>query len=511
MPISALVSMSMLVIGSSSWAQIGAGSVDQSQQPMLMSLERPGDFESRRSSSADPNWQDGNGDCRPIPAGETLTLAELEGPGRITHIWFTIASGDPYYPRNLVLRMYWDDREEPSVECPIGDFFAVGHGMDVPVDSIPVAVSSEGRARNCYWPMPFGKKARITVTNDSPDHDTQCIFWYIDWQKLPSLPEDTMYFHAQYRQEYPCQMGQDYLIFDGQGDGVYVGTVQSVQLASLGWYGEGDDRFFIDGATEPQLRGTGTEDYFCDAWGFRQLNKPFYGVSVMEGYQVDDRITAYRWHIPDPVRFKQSLKVTIEHKGAVHDPDGTLKSGFQERPDYMSTVAYWYQRGVAKPFATIPPVSERVLAPTRIEAEEAVREGRVKSSAAPLVVQGGSTWSGGGQLFFRPIQQDAWLELPFEVPTDGRYILRLDATISFDYGKYQIYLDGEKIGPPRDFYNPGVSERSEKLGVVELAGGPHTLRFECVGASPESKNQAIGEPGYFLGIDAIEYRKLPSQ
>lgn len=265
----------------------------------LDGLETLRSFEAQRASSSDPNWRDGNADNRPIPPGETLTLAELEGPGRISHIWFTIAHDVPYYSRLLTLRIYWDGEEHPSVECPIGDFFAMGHGVDLPFESLPVTVSSDGRARNCYWPMPFRESARVTVTNES---SVPCgaIFYYIDWQALESLPEDTAYFHAMYRQEFPCVMGRNFLIADIEGRGHYVGTVQSVYHVSPGWYGEGDDFFFIDGEEEPRLRGTGTEDYFCDAWGFRQFSGPFYGVPLWEGYDTGDRSTAYRWHIADP-------------------------------------------------------------------------------------------------------------------------------------------------------------------------------------------------------------------
>ena len=170
----------------------------------------------------------------------------------------------PFYSRLLTLRIYWDGETQPSVECPVGDFFGIGHGVDQPFMSIPIRVTSEGRARNCYWPMPFRKSARITVTNES---DTACrsFYYYVDWQKHKSLRRNTAYFHAMYRQEFPCAMGRNYLIADLEGRGHYVGSIQSVCLMSDGWYGEGDDFFFVDGEAEPRLRGTGTEDYFCDA------------------------------------------------------------------------------------------------------------------------------------------------------------------------------------------------------------------------------------------------------
>ena len=485
-------------------AQTGAESTGRTA--MLQSLERPGEYESRRSSSADPNWKDGNGDCRPVKPGETLTLAELDGPGRITHIWFTISAEDKFYPRTMSLRIYWDGREQPSVESPIGDFFAVGHGLDVPVNSMPVAVSSDGRARNCYWPMPFAKSAKITVTNDSADKNVGCIFWYIDWQKLPSLPEDTMYFHAQYRQEFPAKMGQDYLFLDAEGDGAYVGTVYSVDMVEDSWFGEGDDRFYIDGAKEPQLNGTGTEDYFCDAWGFRKFNNPFYGVSVWEGYSAGDHGTAYRWHVPDPVRFRRSLKVTIEHKGVLFNADGSVKTGFAERPDNLSSVAFWYQRGVAKRFATLPPGPERIVPTTYLEMETRLTDAKTQDGAARPEVQKGDQWSGKAQLFWQNTDPKAWIEVPFSVPEDGRYLVKLDLTRSFDYGIWQVLIDNKKIGSSRDLYNATVVVQPENLGGQELKKGDHMLRFECIGSNPQSKHG--GTPGYFFGLDGIVLRKV---
>src|ERR1051326_2662717 len=297
----------------------------------LAGLEQLKDFQSMRASSSDPNWKNGNGDARPIPPGGTLTLAELEGPGAIAHIWFTIAHSAPFYSRLLTLRMYWDGEEHPSVECPIGDFFGIGHGVDKPFTSLPIRVTSDGRGRNCYWPMPFRKSARITVTNES-DQRCHAFYFYIDWQKHEQLPADTAYFHAMYRQEFPCVMGRNYLLADLEGRGHYVGTIQSVYLVSPGWYGEGDDFFFIDGEKEPSLRGTGTEDYFCDGWGFREQAGPFYGAPLWEGYETGDRGTAYRFHITDPVVFHKSLRVEIEHKGSQTFPNGKF-DGFIERDD----------------------------------------------------------------------------------------------------------------------------------------------------------------------------------
>ena len=459
----------------------------------LAGLERLRDAESMRSSSSDPNWRDGNGDARPIAPGGTLTLAELEGPGLITHIWFTIAHEAKGYSRLLALRMYWDGEEQPSVECPVGDFFVIGHGVDQPFMSLPVRVTSDGRARNCYWPMPFGRSARLTVTNES---DVPCgaFFWYIDWQQLPSLPADSACFHAMYRQEFPCVMGRNYLIADTEGRGHYVGTVQSVYHVSPGWYGEGDDFFFIDGEAEPRLRGTGTEDYFCDAWGFRQQDGPFYGTPLWEGYDTGDRGTAYRFHIPDPVIFKRSLRVEIEHKGSQGFPDGT-GTGFIERDDLMSSVGFWYQMEPHKPWPALPPGPERLPFREQVLLEgENVVETAAHSEHRIQVQEVGGT-SGGRHLFLTPADDQGWVEVTFELPEAQTADLRASMVHSFDYGQYRALLDGQQL-ELMDLYNAAVTTREHLWGQRQLAAGPHRLRFECVGKNPESR-------GHYLGFDAL--------
>ena len=184
----------------------------------LNGLETLKDFQTLRVSSSDPNWKNGNADSRPIAPGDTLTLAEISGPGRIAHFWCTIADREPFYSRLLTLRIYWDGEKEPSVECPIGDFFGMGNGVDQAFTSLPIRVSSNGRGRNCYWPMPFKKSARITVTNQG-EQRCDAFYYYLDWQKLPALPKDSAYFHAMYRQEFPGVMGRNYLIADIEGRG----------------------------------------------------------------------------------------------------------------------------------------------------------------------------------------------------------------------------------------------------------------------------------------------------
>jgi len=462
----------------------------------LTGLEQLKSFEARRASSCDHDWKNGNADARPIAPGGTLTVAEVEGPGVITHIWFTIAHEAPFYSRLLTLRMYWDGEEHPSVECPVGDFFGIGHGVDRSFVSLPVRVSSEGRARNCYWPMPFRKSARITVTNES-DRRCHAFYYYVDWQQHRALPADTAYFHAMYRQEHPCVMGRNYLLADLVGLGHYVGTVQSVYHVSGGWYGEGDDFFFVDGAAEPQLRGTGTEDYFCDAWGFRQQDGPFYGTPLWEGYGTGDRSTAYRWHIPDPVPFTRSLRVELEHKGSQTFPDGKV-DGFIERDDLMSSVAFWYQTEPHQPWPALPagperlPFREQVL----LVGYQAVPAAKGSMPAIEVQSVGGAT--DNQQLWFKPTEANAWLEVPFTTDTELTSELWVRLTHSWDYGTYRVRVDGREAGT-FDLWNANVTPTPHKLGTHTLKAGTHTLRFECVGKADKSG-------GYFFGLDTLTAR-----
>ncbi len=459
------------------------------------------DARTKRSSSSDAKWEHGNGDSRKIPKGETLELANLKGPGIIRHIWFTFYGGGPKYPRAMVLRMYWDGDPEPAVESPLGDFFAVGHGSVRLVNSLPVSVTADGKAYNCYWPMPFRQQARITVTNDGPADGG--VFWYIDYEELPSLPSNTAYFHAQYRQEYPCKPGQDYLILDAEGSGHYVGTVQSTQIRTQSWYGEGDDRFFIDGETEPSLRGTGTEDYFCDAWGFRVIERPFYGVPLMEGFDAGDRVSVYRWHIGDPVHFRKSLKVTIEDKGVTFTAEGKKVSGFMERQDLMSSVAFWYQTGKARRFATLPPYDERVVREWQVEMEASVKTAQIKPAEGAVTLQKLGSCSNYSQLLAACPTQDAVLTVPFSLKKDAKGVGRLQCVKSWDCGIWKASIDGKVLPNMEnaDLYSPEVKIHVFNLGYLELAAGEHELKLECLGRNPASK-------GFCAGLDALTIMEL---
>src|SRR5579871_6786732 len=290
-----------------------------------------------------------------LAPGEVFELPILEGPGVINHIWFTSHAGGVNELNALSLRIYWDGHPDPGVEVPLGDFFAVGQRPAV-VESLPVQVSPTG-SLTCYWRMPFTKSARIVIVNDNPNRASG-LYWQVDWVQLDSLPAETPYFYAHYRQEYPAVMGQDYLIADIAGCGRYIGTVMNITMAQDGWFGEGDDFFYIDGEKIPSLQGTGSEDYFNDAWGFRPRTSLWFGQPRWSGWSAGDSGICYRWHVLDPVGFNHSLKVTMEHKGNRANAE---EAWYIERPDFFSSIAFWYQIGEAKPFGSLPSWSERCV------------------------------------------------------------------------------------------------------------------------------------------------------
>lgn len=437
--------------------------------------------EARRQSSSNPDLTS-NGDSRPIPPGETLTLLDADGPGVITHFWNTIAALDPFAGRSVVLRIYYDGRDKPSVQVPLGDFFGVGHGAMKEFSSAVVSVSAHGLSRSCYWPIPFRQHIKVTVTNESPKYPVADFYYYLDWQKRERLPEDTEYFHAQYRQAMPAPPGH-YTILETQGQGHYVGTVYSVEQVELGWFGEGDDFFYIDGAETPQLRGTGTEDYFNDAWGFHEFATPFHGVSLYEGVFPSDRVSAYRWHLADPIPFQKSLRLVIEHRGSVVDEttrgDIASLARSSERPDWVSSVAFWYQNPVTTLDAPLPPADQR-QAPYRVlpvktlvcRAEPAEQ---VKPSHA-----GVSYWS---ETPTAAIEFDLVLEQP------GRYRLRGLFEDSLAGAVWQASLDGQPLGAPLDMVVPEGAYVWRDLDLHDLTAGKHTLRFEKLSQrSPASRS-----------------------
>jgi hypothetical protein len=294
--------------------------------------------------------------CIHVPGRATVVLADIAGPGAIQHLWMTV---DPLTWRRLVLRFYWDDEETPSIEAPLGDLFCNGWCERCNIASLPVAVNPAG-GFNSYWEMPFRQHARITLENLSPE-ETRGFYYQIDYT-LTDVPADRAYFHAQWRRNNPLPYRQVHTLLDGvKGQGHYVGTYIAWGVHNTGWWGEGEVKFYLDGDTDwPTICGTGTEDYFGGAWDFEQpkgeygvFSAPFSGLPQVlkpDGlYRSQQRFGMYRWHIMDPVRFQQDLRVTLQALGWRSPLEA--KSRYLPLQDDIASTAFWYQ---AEPHAPFP-------------------------------------------------------------------------------------------------------------------------------------------------------------
>lgn len=297
--------------------------------------------------------------CVTVPGNGSVTLAEIEGPGAIQHIWITCF---PAAWRRLVLRAWWDGEETPSIEVPLGDFFCNGWGVRCNIASLPVAVNPAG-GFNSFWEMPFRRSARIAVENLSPD-EVGGFFYQITYT-LTEVPPTRGYFHAQWRRSNPVPHLQVHTLLDGvQGQGHYVGTYMAIAVHHNGWWGEGEIKFYLDGDDEyPTICGTGTEDYFGGAWNFEHpqgqygiFSAPFQGLPQVikpDGlYTAVQRFGLYRWHVMDPIRFRRDLRVTIQDLGWRTALDG--KGRYFPRQDDIATTAFWYQAEPHAPFPVLP-------------------------------------------------------------------------------------------------------------------------------------------------------------
>jgi hypothetical protein len=327
----------------------------------------------RRASSYSEKGD--NRDRISLTRGETKTVLDVKGAGCITHMWFTPMSVEPHYLRKLLLRIYWDDEPEPSVLVPFGDFFGLGHAETENYSSLPMVMAPrEGHGFNCYLPMPFQKSARIEIVSENFLSETR-LYYNIDYELWDEPQTDLGYFHACWRRENPrkgvmetpemsdymithyginLSDKDNYLIMEAEGAGQYIGCNLNIHNLRVkkdvgNWYGEGDEMIFIDDDNEgdrwpPTLHGTGTEDYFNTAWGpDTKFYSPFFGLIKPGGKDFSGKISWYRWHLLDPVRFNRSIRVSIENGNA------------NRRSDDYSSTAYWYQTEPHKTFGILPP------------------------------------------------------------------------------------------------------------------------------------------------------------
>ena len=463
-----------------------------------------------------------------VAPGQSHTLMDVKGSGVITHIWMTFLGPEPqgWAPQGsanhqeMLLRIYWDGEQKPAVEAPIGDFFANAFGKRSPVISIPVVVE-DADSYNCFWQMPFRKSARVEVVNQS-SKNINLLYYNIDWIKK-RVGSDVPYFHAQYRQEYPVENGKDYVILDTKGKGHYVGTVMSVRSRSPSWFGEGDEKVYIDGEGAPSIWGTGTEDYFLSAWGLQTTSTPYFGTPYFDQWGiVGGHTSAYRWHINDPIVFQKGIKVTFEHWGWISpDENKDYKSmSWNEREDDYSSVAFWYQTGKSTFAARAPmdrklPNLDKVISYARngvthgigttTKQQLALYDGEqilyMPPSSGVLQYRDGNDPSGVTKTIYQ-----SFVEIPFTVTAKEPFRLVLNMTTSYDFGKYQASLIGPgsqkatKIGGVMDFYSKGVENKEFHLLDFWPEPGQYLLRLECVGKNLLSE-------GHYAGVESVRLRE----
>lgn len=498
-------------------ALLGVAAVAQLEQ-----LTKPQEGKSMRASSAFREGKDGkydpkapykgdlfersNSDNFRVAPGAIHTLMDVKGPGEITHIWMTFLGPERHEwapqgsatHQDMLLRIYWDGNPKPAVEAPVGDFFANCFGQRSSVISLPVMVE-DADSYNCFWRMPFKKGARVEIINQGTK-PVNLLYYNIDWLKKDRLPKDTPYFYAQYRQEYPVKKGEDYVLLDTKGKGHVVGTVLGVRSRSPSWFGEGDEKIYIDGEAQALIWGTGTEDYFLSAWGLKTVSTPYSGTPFFDGWGLlGGRTSAYRWHINDPIVFQKGIRMTMEHFGWISKDENreNRDMSWNEREDDFSSVTFWYQTGTPTFTARAPSAAERRLPSLDLTtyARDAATHGPGNAEKQSL------GFYEGDQLLYMPSKAEgSYLEIPFEVKTKEPRRLLLNLTKSYDFGIYKVTLNGIPVGGPIDLYSAEVANAEVPLLDFWPEPGKYTIRLECVGKNERST-------GHYLGIESVRLRE----
>lgn len=480
----------------------------------MQQLAAPKNFSASRVSSFARNGL--NLDTIPVPkGGEEVVLAEIEGPGAISHIWTTYKGGG----RDLIIRFYWDGADFPSIEAPIGDFFGVAMGFCADLSSYPIQTTSAGRSRNCWWYMPFNHSARVTLSNlrppdyfegtDIPIRHRDRIYYYIDYQAYEKPLKDIRYFHARFRETDPAKRGEPVNLVEVEGEGHYVGVVLGQRSRTPGWFGEGDDIITVDGVLS--FVGTGTEDYFCDAWGFRVFSQPYFGCPVFEGREAGDRLSIYRFHIADPIPFRKSFRFEIEHWPWISEWPNTGRG-------YFSSLGFWYQKGLHKPWPRLEkllsdepwdPAKGRWFVEGALEAENLgilSYRSRLGESGRPEARLLMPNQSGDHMLAF---DSGGDGEFSLGVPAEaGTHTVKIHFLRAPDYGRVQLSINGKPEGAPIDLHRAFVEmfprevwpPREYSFENVTLKAGVNTFTFAVDSKNPEST-------GFKCGIDCIVLEK----
>ncbi|MFO0981979.1 MAG: glycoside hydrolase family 172 protein [Planctomycetota bacterium] len=461
-----------------------------------------------RFSSADPTG--GNRDYVLVPPGQAHVLMDDPQGGVIEHIWLTIDPGFevPQGLRKFVLRMFFDGASTPCVEAPVGDFFGLPHGVRANTTSLPLVVSAEGRAMNCFWPMPYRHAARVTITNESASD--VLLYYNITVARPRDLAPDVLVFHARYHQEWPPRAGRDYQVLEAAGRGQFVGCVLGVQQVAPGWFGEGDERIVVD--DQPPLRGTGTEDYFLDAWDLREGESLYYGFPLSTGEEVGSLHALHRFHVEDPIPFARHFVFDLEHWGRVFDAHGKLL-GNGERFDRFSSVAYWYQDEPHHDWGGVPSVGERVLARVS-EDPRFTPSGTIAASRLGAVAHGGVLTLDAGEIEeprvgerwrFTPEGDGATVEVQFSIAQEGSYAIEAEVITHGSGGRYAPTLDAQALASEVDTYAADRPQRrTVHLGSMRLSPGEHRMSWRHLGRSPYAS-------GSELWLHAVVVRAVPTR
>lgn len=494
-------------------------------------LARPKSYSVARVSSFARDG--GNHDVIELPlGGEEIVVADLAGPGAITHIWMTTF---PNLGRDIVLRFYWDGSDHPSIEAPFGDFFGVAMGIDAPVDSWPIQVTGLGRARNCWWHMPFNRSARITAANVVPAGREGAriihLYYYVDYRSYRRPIRDITYLHARFWETDPAERGKMVRLAEIEGRGHFVGLILGHRARTQGWFGEGDDIITVDGKLS--FAGTGTEDYFCDAYGFRSFSALYHGVPVYEGRKIGDRLSAYRFHVMDPIPFRKSFVFDIEHWPWFSPWPNTGR-------DYYSSLAFWYQEGIHAPWPRLEkflsnepwdPAKGRWNVPGALEAEDLaildsrscaiedrsplpaielmtesreVLRGLLRYGPRPEPIHVMPNLSGDHMLAFDS-GGDGDFTLGVPAPANGLYHVEVHYVLGWDYGIVILDIDERPAGEAVDTFmrsNRAVSPPQAFIYEnVPLKAGVNPFRFTVRSKNSESR-------GHRMAIDCVVLKPM---
>jgi hypothetical protein len=414
-----------------------------------------------------------------LAPSERRAIAQLAGAGVIRSLRIRVESNEKWVSRKLIIMAFWDDEEEPSIWCPVGDFFGCGFGFKE-YASLPMGVTGEGAY--CYFPMPFKKGARIELLNEGKAE--VAVEFSVECERDVQLPDVIGYFHAKWRREAPCKTF-DYPFLEAKGTGKYVGTSLSIDNPEPGWWGEGDEKVWVDGEAFPSTFGTGSEDYFGDAWGFRPFIHPLHGCILRERPDHAGKTSVYRWHIADAIPFYKSIRFTIENYGTDKD---------------YTSVAYWYQVEPHSDFFKPVDVSQRLPMPKRIIGAVELEDVRAESKEGIKVVSEEETQlelSGGRAILFTPSKEANEFALLIPIKQEDVYELILHSVTGLEQPAFKVAVDGKAVG---EFRKPFVDSPILRLGRVRMR--PPTSRLQITAQDIDGKEK-------HLLLDALELRQSP--